>query len=199
MMRHNYFILRLAACLLLLTGTAVRAGAQLSGYHQVLYADDLEEGKAYFIVSDRTKFAGNDTGKPKAMSMLMDSYTVSWGSQYVYWGDLDVDEEGFVWTAEKAGDDLWAFRNKANGQYIGELTGSDGDVLFSTIPVGYALTDLEDGAGRFYFISDDSPYSPHVSKASTFSASSLAPTSSSMARAAPRPSTTPCPATSCST
>lgn len=162
MMRHNYFILRLAACLLLLTGTAVRAGAQLSGYHQVLYADDIEEGKAYFIVSDRTKFAGNDTGKPKAMSMLMDSYTVSWGSQYVYWGDLDVDEEGFVWTAEKAGDDLWAFRNKANGQYIGELTGSDGDVLFSTIPVGYALTDLEDGAGRFYFISSDSPYSPHV-------------------------------------
>ena len=33
----------------------------IEGYTRVYYADDLKEGKAYFIISDRMKFAGNNT------------------------------------------------------------------------------------------------------------------------------------------
>ena len=134
----------------------------IEGYTRVYYADDLKEGKAYFIISDRTKFAGNNTGKPKAMSIQLDSYKVKWGTQYVYWGDFDANEEGFQWIAEKDGDDQWAFKNKVNGQYLGRESGSDNDVLFSATPVGYTLKDLKDGEGRFYMISSEDSRSPHV-------------------------------------
>ena len=149
------FIAMIAVC-------GVKAQNLIEGYTRVFYPEDLQEGKAYFIISDRTKFAGNSTGKPKGMSTQLDSYTIKWGAQYVYWGDFDEEEEAFQWIAEKVGEDQWAFKNKVKEQYLGRKTGSDNDVLFSTTPVGYTLTDLEDGAGRFYMISSEDPRSPHV-------------------------------------
>ena len=155
---------RLKSFLLLFLAVVAGVKAQnlLEGYARVFYADDLKEGKAYFIISDRTKFAGNSSGKPKGMSTQLGSYKIKWGEQYVYWGDFDEEEEAFQWIAEKVGDDQWAFKNKVKGQYIGRKTGSDNDVLFSATPVGYTLTDLEDGAGRFYMISSEDSRSPHV-------------------------------------
>ena len=165
-MRKFYSLLLLLATMML-NSSAVFAQDLLEGYSRVLYPEDLQEGKAYFIISDRTKFAGNTNGIPKGMSYKLDKYTITWdvpasGIYFVYWGDFDADEEGFQWIAEKVGDDQWAFKNKVRGEYIGVKNSYDDDVLFSATPVGYTLTDLEDGAGRFYMISDDSPYSPHV-------------------------------------
>ena len=146
----------------MMAATGAIAQNLLEDYARILYPEDLQEGKAYFIISDRTKFAGNNSGKPKGMSTQLDSYKIKWGEQYVYWGDFDEEEEAFQWIAEKVGDDQWAFKNKVKEQYLGRKTGSDNDVLFSTTPVGYTLTDLEDGAGRFYMISSEDPRSPHV-------------------------------------
>lgn len=154
---------------LLLLFAAMTMGAQnlLESYTRVFYPEDLQEGKTYFIISDRTKFAGNSTGIPKGMSYKLDKYTISWdvpanNIYFVYWGDFDDTEEGFQWIAEKVGEDKWAFKNKVKEEYLGVKNSYDDDVLFSATPVGYTLTDLEDGAGRFYMISDDSPYSIHV-------------------------------------
>ena len=148
--------------LLLLLFAAMTMGAQdlIEGYTRVLYPEDLQEGKAYFLISDRTKYAGNSTGKPKGMSYKLDRYTISWdvpssGIYFVYWGDFDEDEEGFQWIAEKVGDDQWAFKNKVRGEYLGVKNSYDDDVLFSTTPVGYTLSDLEDGAGRFFMTSSE--------------------------------------------
>ena len=148
--------------LLFLSSIGVSAQDLIDGYKRVYYPDDLKEGKVYFIISDRTKFAGNNSGKPKGMSIQLDSYKIKWGDQYVYWGDFDADEEGFQWIAEKVDDSQWAFKNKVKGQYLGRESGSDNDVLFSSTPVGYTLTDLEDGEGRFYLISSEDTRSPHV-------------------------------------
>lgn len=148
--------------MLFLSGIGVSAQNLIEGYKRVYYPDDLKEGKAYFIISDRTKFAGNNSGKPKGMSIQLDSYKIKWGDQYVYWGDFDADEEGFQWIAEKVEGDQWAFKNKVKGQYLGRESGSDNDVLFSSTPVGYTLTDLEEGEGRFYMISSEDKRSPHV-------------------------------------
>ena len=142
--------------------TGVKAQDLIEGYTRIYYPEDIQEGKTYFIISDRTKFNGNSTGLPKGMSTQLDSYKIKWGDQYVYWGDFNEEEEAFQWIAEKVGDDQWAFKNKVKGQYIGRKTGSDNDVLFSSTPVGYTLTDLEEGAGRFYMISSEDPRSPHV-------------------------------------
>ena len=148
---------------IMLVGTNICAQDLIEGYKRVLYADDLQDGKAYFLISDRTKFAGNTTGTPKGMSIQLDSYKIKWGEEYVYWGDFDEEEEGFQWIAEKVGDGQWAFKNKVKEQYLGRKTGGDNDVIFSETPVGYTLTDLEDGEGRFFMISsDDDSHSPHV-------------------------------------
>ena len=153
------------AILMIMPG--VRAQNPLEGYTRVFYADDLKEGKAYFLISDRTKFNGNNTGKPKGMSYKLDSYKISWdkpseGIYFVYWGDFDAEEEGFQWIAEKVGDNQWAFKNKVKDEYLGVKNSYDDDVLFSPTPVGYTLTDLEDGEGRFFITSSDNPHSPHV-------------------------------------
>ena len=147
--------------------TGLKAQSLSTDYNRVYYADDLKDGKAYFLISDRTKYAGNSTGKPKGMSYKLDKYTISWdkpseGIFFVYWGDFDADEEGFQWIAEKVGDDQWAFKNKVRGEYLGVKNSYDDDVLFSTTPVGYTLTDLNDGDGRFYMTSSDNSHSPHV-------------------------------------
>jgi len=152
---------------LLLSITSVCGQNLIEGYSRIHYADELQDGKTYFLISDRTKYAGNNTGKPKGMSYKLDRYTISWdvpssGIYFVYWGDFDEDEEGFQWIAEKVGDDQWAFKNKVRGEYLGVKNSYDDDVLFSATPVGYTLADLEDGAGRFFMTSSDNSHSPHV-------------------------------------
>ena len=164
-MRRFYSFLLFAA--MLLSGSAAFAQDLIEGYTRVLYPEDIQEGKAYFIISDRTKFAGNSSGIPKGMSYKLDKYTISWdkpgeGIFFVYWGDFDENEEGFQWIAEKVGDDKWAFKNKVKEEYLGVKNSYDDDVLFSSTPIGYTLTDLEDGAGRFYMTSSDNSHSPHV-------------------------------------
>ncbi len=121
----------------------------------------IKEGDQFFIISDRARFAGNTSGKPKAMSTAQADYTINWGDQYVYWGTLNEESDGFVWTAKKAGDQ-WAFFNKEKQMYLGNMNEGEADIIFSDTPVGYTLTDLEAGAGRFYLTSDDSEHSPHV-------------------------------------
>ena len=167
-MRKMYFLLQLfVAALLLMGSTSASAQDLIEGYKRVLYADDIEEGKTYFIISDRTKFAGNQTGKPKGMSYKLDSYKISWdkpseGIYFVYWGDFDAEDEGFQWIAEKVGEGQWAFKNIVKDEYLGVKNSYDDDVLFSPTPVGYTLTDLDDGAGRFFMVSSDNAHSPHV-------------------------------------
>ena len=167
-MRKMYFLLQLfVAALLLMGSTGASAQDLIEGYKRVLYADDIEEGKTYFIISDRTKFAGNQTGKPKGMSYKLDSYKISWdkpseGIYFVYWGDFDAEDEGFQWIAEKVGEGQWAFKNIVKDEYLGVKNSYDDDVLFSPTPVGYTLTDLDDGAGRFFMVSSDNAHSPHV-------------------------------------
>ena len=145
----------------------VSAQNLIEGYTRVLYPEDLQDGKTYFIISDRTKYAGNQTGKPKGMSYKLDSYTINWdvpssGIYFVYWGDFDENEEGFQWIAEKVGDSQWAFKNKVRGEYLGVKNSYDDDVLFSSTPVGYTLSDLGDGEGRFFMTSSENTHSPHV-------------------------------------
>ena len=167
-MRKMYFLLQLfVAALLLMGSTGASAQDLIEGYKRVLYADDIEDGKTYFIISDRTKFAGNQTGKPKGMSYKLDSYKISWdkpseGIYFVYWGDFDAEDEGFQWIAEKVGEGQWAFKNIVKDEYLGVKNSYDDDVLFSPTPVGYTLTDLDDGAGRFFMVSSDNAHSPHV-------------------------------------
>ena len=162
-------ILFITALTAMLGGMGVSAGAQnlIDGYTRVYYADDLKDGKAYFLISDRTKYAGNSTGKPKGMSNKLDKYTISWdnpssGIYFVYWGDFDADEAGFQWIAEDMGDGKWAFKNAVKNEYLGVKNSYDDDVLFSATPVGYTLTDLDDGEGRFFMTSSENTHSPHV-------------------------------------
>ena len=152
---------------LLLSMTNICGQNLIEGYSRIHFADELQDGKTYFLISDRTRYAGNNTGKPKGMSYKLDRYTISWdapssGIYFVYWGDFDEEEEGFQWIAEKVGDDHWAFKNKVRGEYLGVKNSYDDDVLFSATPVGYTLTDLEDGAGRFFLTSSENSHSPHV-------------------------------------
>ena len=127
-------------------------------------ASQIKDGDQFYIISDRARFNGTKTAKPKAMSTYQSNYTTSnWGEQYVYWGDLNTEADGFVWTAEKVGDQ-WAFLNKENGKYIGNMNTSpeEADVIFSDAPVGYTLTDLAAGAGKFYMTNEESEHSLHV-------------------------------------
>ena len=129
---------------------------------RISYAKDLTEGQEYYIVSDRTAYAGNTSGKPKAMSTQQAGYTTKWGDQYVYWGDIDTTQAGFVWTVEEMPGDKWAFKNKENGRYLGNMNGEETDVVFSDTPIGYTLSDIAEGMGRFSMVSSDSEYSLHV-------------------------------------
>lgn len=152
---------------LLFSGMNICAQNFIEGYTRVFYPEDLKDGKTYFLISDRMKYAGNNTGKPKGMSYKLDNYKISWdvpssGIYFVYWGDFDAEEEGFQWIAEKVGDNQWAFKNKVRGEYIGVKNSYDDDVLFSATPIGYTLSDLNDGAGRFFMTSSENSHSPHV-------------------------------------
>ena len=121
----------------------------------------IQEGDQFYIISDRGKFNGASTAKPKAMAFQQDDFPTKWGENYVYWGDLNKESDGFVWTAKKEGDQ-WAFLNKQNSRYIGNMNTGENDVIFSDAPVGYTLTDLTDGEGNFYMTNDDSEHSLHV-------------------------------------
>ena len=121
----------------------------------------IKEGDQFHIVSDRIVFAGTKTGKLKAMASAQPGFSVNWGDQYVYWGDLDNEADGFIWTAEKAGDQ-WAFLNKEKNQYLGNMNTNEADVIFSETPVGYTLTDLREGEGCFYMANEESEHSLHV-------------------------------------
>ena len=123
MMKRVKSSLLLFLAAIMLGGTNICAQNLIEGYKRILYADDLQDGKAYFLISDRTKFAGNTSGKPKGMSYKLDSYKISWdkpseGIFFVYWGDFDADEDGFQWIAEKMHDGKWAFKNKVKGIYL---------------------------------------------------------------------------------
>ena len=123
--------------------------------------DEINEGDQFYIISDRAKFNGSTTANPKGMACAQSNFPTNWGDSYVYWADLDKDCDGFVWTAEKVGDQ-WAFLNKENGKYIGNMNTGENDVIFSTEPVGYTLTDLAEGEGNFYMTNDESEHSLHV-------------------------------------
>ena len=123
--------------------------------------DEINEGDQFYIISDRAKFNGSTTANPKGMACAQSNFPTNWGDSYVYWADLDKDCDGFVWTAEKVGDQ-WAFLNKENGKYIGNMNTGENDVIFSTEPVGYTLTDLTEGEGNFYITNDESEHSLHV-------------------------------------
>lgn len=132
------------------------------GLLRINRTSDLVEGEEYFIVSDRTAYAGNSSDAPKAMSTQQSNYTTKWGTKYVYWGDLDTTQAGFVWTVEEMPGNMWAFKNKANGRYLGNMNTGESDVIFSDTPVGYTLTDLIEGMGKFSFTNSESEYSLHV-------------------------------------
>ncbi|MBO4731077.1 MAG: endonuclease/exonuclease/phosphatase family protein [Bacteroidaceae bacterium] len=140
----------------------VPSNPDLMGLLRITDLSELVEGEEYFIVSDRTAYASNNTGKPKAMSTLQSGYTVNWGEQYVYWGDIDTTQDGFVWTIEETPGGMWAFKNKANGRYLGNMNTGETDVVFSDTPVGYTLTDLIEGFGKFSFTNSESEFSLHV-------------------------------------
>ncbi|MBQ7741970.1 MAG: endonuclease/exonuclease/phosphatase family protein [Bacteroidaceae bacterium] len=133
----------------------------LKNTKQIKNASELTEDATYYIVSDRKAYASSTSKGLRAMSSLQESYTVNWGSDYVYWGEMDAKEDGFKWTAKKEGD-KWAFKNKDTERYLGNMKSGESDVIFSDTPVGYALADLEEGAGRFTLISDEDTHSLHV-------------------------------------
>ncbi|MBO7137630.1 MAG: hypothetical protein J6V92_04100 [Bacteroidaceae bacterium] len=144
-----------------LTDEEVSEMGGISDFNWITDVSQINEGDQFYIISDRAKFAGNTTAKPKAMACSQSSFPINWGDQYVYWGDLNKESDGFIWTAEKAGDQ-WAFLNKENGKYLGNKNTGEDDVIFSDAPVGYTLTDLTAGAGRFYMTNEESEHSLHV-------------------------------------
>ncbi len=144
-----------------LTDEEVSALGSIDQTPWITDVSQIKEGDQFYIISDRAKFNGNTTAKPKAMACIQENFPTNWGEQYVYWGNLDKESDGFIWTAEKVGDQ-WAFLNKENGKYLGNMNTGEADVIFSETPVGYTLTDLTEGAGRFYMTNDESEYSLHV-------------------------------------
>lgn len=166
-MRKSYILTALLA--VLVWALPARAEVDLSvlkEYTHINNVQEIKDGNCYFLVSDRTKYASNSTTVPKAMSNVQSSYTVNWDGTYVYvyWGDLDVNSEGFLWKAVKMEDGQWAFQNMDNEKYLGNMNaaGNESDVVFSDTPVGYTLTDLTEGAGRFYMTNSESEHSLHV-------------------------------------
>ena len=145
-----------------LTDAEVAELGSLDDFPWITDVSQIKEGDQFYIISDRARFNGTKTAKPKAMSTYQSNYTTSnWGDQYVYWGDLNEEADGFVWTAEKV-DEQWAFLNKENNKYIGNMNEGEADVIFSDTPVGYTLSDLTEGAGRFFMTNEESEHSLHV-------------------------------------
>ncbi|MBR5394289.1 MAG: endonuclease/exonuclease/phosphatase family protein [Bacteroidaceae bacterium] len=144
-----------------LTDDQVAEMGGIGDFPWITDVSQIEEGGQYYILSDRIKFAGSTTGKPKAMACLQDNFKINWGDHYVYWGDLDKEADGFIWTAEKVGDQ-WAFLNKEKGKYLGNMNDGESDVIFSEDAVGYTLTDLREGEGCFFMTNSESVHSPHV-------------------------------------
>lgn len=157
----------------------------LSGLKHITDLSQIKEGGYYYIVSDRTKF-NNQTGQTKAMGTYQAEYTdwlTSWGTDFVFWGTLKMANNGFIWKAEKVGDDQWAFQNQdpsiTNGyNYLGHtnkfVTGTnETDMKFWNEPVGFTLTDMGD---NFTFTNSEYTEPLNVHNYPTFSQRSVCAT-----------------------
>ena len=173
--------------LLMLTTALGTSWAQpsLSGCRHITDVSQIEEGHYYYIVSDRTKF-NNQTGQTKAMGTYQAEYTdwlLSWGTDFVFWGTLKMANDGFIWKAEKVGNDQWAFQNQdpsiTNGyNYLGHtnkfVTGTnETDMKFWNQPVGFTLTDMGD---NFTFTNSEYTEPLNVHNYPTFSQRSVCAT-----------------------
>ena len=162
----NFFIFLSTALLMTLAGTKVNAQAvDLSKYTRITDLSELEDGETYFIVNDRVKYnynTGGDGGTDgdgtftKAMANYQSGFTATcWDNAtnnmyFVYYGDLNVNSQGFVWKAEKVGD-KWAFKNVELNKYLGNHNSGETDLRFSDTAIGYTLTKLPTHDGRYGF------------------------------------------------
>lgn len=139
--------------LLMLTTALSTTWAQpsLSGCRHITDVSQIEEGHYYYIVSDRTKFNGTEN-QIKAMSSYQNYTTWQWSHDFVFWGTLQMSNDGFVWKAEKAGNQ-WAFQNAENSKYLGHKNTGETDMKFSDTAVGFTLTNL--GSGQFSFTNSE--------------------------------------------
>ncbi len=152
--------------------SATWAQPSLSGLRHITDLSQIEEGHYYYIVSDRTKFNVEVT-TPKAIAAYQSGFpdwdNASQNKYFVYWGDLTLGSEIFIWKAEKVGDQ-WAFQNIKNSKYLGVMHkhhptyphSSETDMVFSDEAKGFTLTDLSEGEGRWAFTNSEwtSPFTP---------------------------------------
>ena len=151
---------------------ATLAQPSLSGCRHITDLSQIKEGAYYYIVSDRTKFNVEVT-TPKAIAAYQSGFPnwdkASQNKYFVYWGDLTIGSEIFIWKAEKVGDQ-WAFQNIKNSKYLGVMHkhhptyphSSETDMVFSDEAKGFTLTDLSEGEGRWAFTNSEwtSPFTP---------------------------------------
>lgn len=127
------------------------AQPSLNGCRHITDLSQIKEGAYYYIVSDRTKFNGTEN-QIKAMSSYQNYTTWQWSHDFVFWGTLQMSNDGFVWKAEKAGNQ-WAFQNAENSKYLGHKNTGETDMKFSDTAVGFTLTNL--GSGQFSFTNSE--------------------------------------------
>ena len=137
----------------------------LSGLKHITDLSQIKEGGYYYIVSDRTKFNVEVT-TPKAIAAWQSGFpnwdNASQNKYFVYWSEIQFNNNAFVWKAEKVGDQ-WAFQNTSNSKYLGVMhkhhptypDGSETDMVFSDEAKGFTLTDLNEGEGRWAFTNSE--------------------------------------------
>ena len=144
----------------------------LSGLRHITDLSQIKEGGYYYIVSDRTKFNVEVT-TPKAIAAWQSGFpawdNASQNKYFVYWSEIQPNNNAFVWKAEKVGDQ-WAFQNTSNSKYLGVMHkhhptyphSSETDMVFSDDAKGFTLTDLNEGEGRWAFTNSEctSPFTP---------------------------------------
>ena len=168
-MKRRLFLLSLLFPFL---GTAL-AQPSLNGCRHITDLSQIKEGAYYYIVSDRTKFSSVVT-TPKAISCWVDGCPTGWDNAdknkyFVYWIEIQLGNDAFVWKAEKVGNQ-WAFQNASNNKYLGVMHkhhptyphSSETDMVFSDDAKGFTLTDLAEGQGKWAFTNDEwyKPFTP---------------------------------------
>lgn len=167
-MKRKLFLLSL---LFPFFGTAW-AQPSLNGCRHITDLSQIKEGAYYYIVSDRTKF-NYEVTTPKAIAAYQSGFPnwdeASKNKYFVYWGDLTLGAENFIWKAEEVGNQ-WAFQNVSNDKYLGVMHkhhptyphSSETDMVFSDEAKGFTLTDLSEGEGRWAFTNSEwtSPFTP---------------------------------------
>lgn len=143
--------LLLSALMIISAFGATLAQPSLNGCRHITDLSQIKEGAYYYIVSDRTKFNGTEN-QIKAMSSYQNYTTWQWSHDFVFWGTLQMSNDGFVWKAEKAGNQ-WAFQNAENSKYLGHKNTGETDMKFSDTAVGFTLTNL--GSGQFSFTNSE--------------------------------------------